>query len=90
VLAALPGTHVRTDVKDPLGRVGTEVSITAALNRPSSNRTSLFWSGATYIIDPTTGRLLSSTIGGPKPGSTVVLESGWTDDRPTPPSAAIR
>jgi hypothetical protein len=90
VLAALPGTHIRTGVKDPLGRVGTEVSITAAPSKPSSNRTSLFWSGATYIIDPATGRLLSSTIGGPKPGSTVVLESGWTDDRPTPPSAAIR
>ncbi|MEV4265782.1 CU044_5270 family protein [Kribbella sp. NPDC049584] len=90
VLAALPGTHVRTKVKDPLGRVGTEVSITAAVNKPGSNRTSLSWSGATYIIDPTTGRLLSSTIGGPKPGSTVVLESGWTDERPTPPSAAIR
>jgi hypothetical protein len=87
VLAALPGTHLRTGVKDPLGRVGTEVSITAAVSKP---RTSVFWSGATYIIDPATGRLLSSTIGGPKPGSTVVLESGWTDEKPTPPSAAIR
>jgi hypothetical protein len=90
VLATLPGTRVRTGVKDPLGRVGTEVSITAALNKPGGDRTSLFWSGATYIIDPATGRLLSSTIGGPKPGSTVVLESGWTDDKPTPPSSAVR
>ncbi|WP_329001798.1 CU044_5270 family protein [Kribbella sp. NBC_00709] len=90
VLAALPGTHVRTGVKDPLGRVGTEVSITTALRKAGSAPTSLFWTGATYIIDPATGRLLSSTIGGPKPGSTVVLESGWTDDRPTPPSTAVR
>lgn len=90
VLAALPGTRIRTGVKDPLGRRGTEVSITAGLIKPGSTRTSMLWSGATYIIDPVTGRLLSSTIGGPKPGSTVVLESGWTDDRPTPPSAAIR
>ncbi|MFI5698127.1 CU044_5270 family protein [Kribbella sp. NPDC051586] len=90
VLAALPGTRVRTGVKDPLGRVGTEVSLVAALSKASGNRTSLFWSGATYIIDPATGRLLSSTLGGPKPGSTVVLESGWTDDKPAPPSATIR
>lgn len=90
VLATLPGTHIRTGAKDPLGREGTEVSITAAVSKPGSTRTTMFSSGATYIIDPSTGRLLSSTIGGPKPGSTVVLESGWTDDKPTPPSTAIR
>ncbi|MFF0342324.1 CU044_5270 family protein [Kribbella sp. NPDC004875] len=90
VLAALPGTHIRTGARDPLGRTGTEVSITAPLTKPGGSRTSLFWSGATYIIDPATGRLLSSSINGPKPGSTVVLESGWTDEHPTPPSAAVR
>jgi hypothetical protein len=89
VLAALPGTHVRTGVKDPIGRVGTEVGITADPNRPGSTRTTLLSSGATYIIDPATGRLLSSTIAGPKPGSTVVLESGWTDEHPKPPSPGI-
>jgi len=88
VLAALPGTRIRTGIKDPIGRTGTEVSITAV--KPSGTRTGLFWSGATYIIDPVTGRLLSSTIRGPKTGSTVVLESGWTDDKPTPPSTAVR
>ncbi|MEV6271309.1 CU044_5270 family protein [Kribbella sp. NPDC051936] len=88
VLAALPGTRIRTGIKDPIGRTGTEVSITAV--KPSGTRTGLFWSGATYIIDPVTGRLLSSTIRGPKTGSTVVLESGWTDDQPTPPSTAVR
>lgn len=88
VLAGLPGTRIRTGIKDPIGRVGTEVSIAAV--KPSATRTSLFWSGATYIIDAATGRLLSSTIRGPKTGSTVVLESGWTDDEPTPPSTAVR
>jgi hypothetical protein len=88
VLAALPGTRIRTGINDPIGRAGTEVSITATA--PSGTRTSLFWNGATYIIDPATGRLLSSTIRGPKPGSTVVLESGWTDENPTPPSTAVR
>jgi hypothetical protein len=90
VLAALPGTRIRTGIKDPIGRTGTEVSITAAPGRPSDTRTSLFWNGATYIIDPATGRLLSSTIRGLKSGSTVVLESGWTDENPTPPSTAVR
>lgn len=90
VLAALPGTHVRPGVEDPIGRVGTEVTITADLSRPGDGRTVLFATGATYIIDAATGRLLSSTISGPKSGSTVVLESGWTDDKPTPPSTAVR
>jgi hypothetical protein len=90
VLAALPGTRIRTGIKDPIGRTGTEVSMTAVPGRPSDTRTSLFWNGATYIIDPATGRLLSSTIRGLKSGSTVVLESGWTDENPTPPSTAVR
>jgi hypothetical protein len=89
VLAALPGTQIRNGVKDPIGRVGTEISLTTDLSKPSSEQTFLFRGGATYIIDPATGRLLSSTVGGPKPGSTVVLESGWTDEKPTPPSATV-
>ena len=83
VLAALPGTRIRTGVKDPIGRTGTEVSIT-------TTRTTMLGMSATYIIDTTTGRLLSSTIRGPKSGSTVVLESGWTDHNPTPPSTHVR
>jgi hypothetical protein len=89
VLAALPGTHIRTGVKDPIGRVGTEITIDVDPKLPSGSKTSLFRSGARYIIDPATGRLLSSTYGG-KPGAIVVLESGWTDQNPTPPSLAIR
>lgn len=88
VLAALPGTHVRTGVKDPIGRTGTEITINVNPKVPSGSRTLLFRGGARYIIDPTTGRLLSSTYG--KPGATVVLESGWTDQNPKPPSPAIR
>jgi hypothetical protein len=89
VLAALPGTQLQAGVKDPIGRIGTEITLTADLSKASGDRTFLFSSGASYIIDPGTGRLLSSSIGGPKPGSTVVLESGWTDQNPTPPSAEI-
>ncbi|MFF0270871.1 CU044_5270 family protein [Kribbella sp. NPDC004536] len=83
VLAALPGTRIRTGVKDPIGRTGIEVSLTQP-------RTTRFAMATTYVIDPTSGRLLSSTVHGLKSGSTVVLESGWTDDRPTPPSTHIR
>ncbi|MEU8221116.1 CU044_5270 family protein [Kribbella sp. NPDC048915] len=90
VLAALPGTQIRPGVKDPIGRVGTEVSILPDPTAPSSDRTTLYSDGATYVIDPVTGRLLSSTIRGVKSGSVVVLESGWTDERPTPPSRSIR
>ena len=57
---------------------------------PSGGKTFLLRSGARYIIDPTTGRLLSSTYAGGKPGATVVLESGWTDQNPKPPSPTIR
>lgn len=90
VLAALPGTHIRTGVRDPIGRIGTEITLTPGAVRPSGDKTILFGAGAAYIIDPATGRLLSSSISGPKTSSTVVLESGWTDEKPTPPSLAIR
>jgi hypothetical protein len=91
VLAAIPGTKIRTGAQDPLGRAGTEITITPDRSRPSSNRSMLFGGGTTYIIDPATGRLLSSTLGSVKVhASVVVLESGWTDDRPTPPSPVVR
>ncbi|MEV5961965.1 CU044_5270 family protein [Kribbella sp. NPDC051952] len=90
VLATLPGTRIRTGVKDPIGRVGTEVTITADLSKASGGKTFLFGRGASFIIDAATGRLLSSHLGGPKNSSTIVLESGWTDDKPTPPSRAVR
>ncbi|MEU4395578.1 hypothetical protein [Kribbella sp. NPDC023855] len=43
-----------------------------------------------YIVDPSTGRLLSSEQDGLKSGASVVLESGWTDENPQPPSRTIR
>jgi len=89
VLAALPGTHFRTGVKDPIGRIGTEITIEADPNLPSGGRTFMLRSGASFIIDPTTGRLLSTSYDR-KPGAIVILESGWTDQNPTPPSPAIR
>jgi hypothetical protein len=90
VLAALPGTEIRTGVEDPIGRVGTEITIDVDPRMPSGGKTLLFRSGARYIIDPATGRLLSSSYGGGKPGTIVVLESGWTDENPSPPSPVIR
>jgi hypothetical protein len=90
VLAALPGTRIRTGVKDPLGRVGTQITLTTSVGKPGARKTSLFSSGTSYIIDSQTGRLLSQTLKGGKSGSTIVLESGWTDERPTPPSTALR
>jgi len=90
VLASLPGTRIRTDVQDPIGRTGTEITIDVEKGQPSGSPTITARGSTAYIIDTTTGRLLSSTIEGPKRGSTVVLESGWTDDTPRPPSAAVR
>jgi hypothetical protein len=90
VLAALPGTRIRTGVKDPIGRVGTEITIDLPKAIPSGSATTLARGRSAYIIDTTTGRLLSSTIEGLKGGSTVVLESGWTDQNPKPPSPAVR
>ena len=90
VLAALPGTRIRTGVKDPIGRVGTEITIDLPKAIPSESATTLARGRSAYIIDTTTGRLLSSTIEGLKGGSTVVLESGWTDRNPKPPSPVVR
>ncbi|TCO44552.1 hypothetical protein EV646_110266 [Kribbella antiqua] len=90
VLAALPDTKVRADVKDPIGRTGTEISIDVDLSRPGANATIYRFGDAKFIIDPATGRLLSSVVSGPKPLTTVVLESGWTDETPTAPAPAIR
>ncbi|MGW1340019.1 CU044_5270 family protein [Kribbella sp. NPDC002412] len=90
VLATLPDTRVRTGVKDPIGRTGTEITFTPDPSMPSAGKTLLHRGGATYIIDPDTGRLLSSSYRGPKPGATVVLESGWTDEKPKPPARTLR
>ncbi len=97
VLSELPGTTLKENVKDPLGRVGTQISmplIWKSRGEPSAPPTVAFSGGdnSSFIIDPQTGRLLSSAFGlrGKGTGVTVVLESGWTDERPTPPSKKTR
>jgi hypothetical protein len=91
VLSMLPGVRIKENVKDPIGRTGTQISMDwTKPGQPSDGPTRL-WDGKTnYIVDPSTGRLLSSEYDGLKSGASVVLESGWTDHRPTPPSPAIR
>jgi hypothetical protein len=97
VLSELPGTTLKQNVKDPLGRVGTQISmplIWKDRGKPGATPTVAFSGseGSSFIIDPQTGRLLSSAFGlrGKGTGVTVVLESGWTDERPTPPSKKTR
>jgi hypothetical protein len=91
VLSMLPGVRIKENVKDPIGRTGTQISMDwTKPGQPSDGPTRL-WDGKTnYIVDPSTGRLLSSEYDGLKSGASVVLESGWTDEKPTPPSPAIR
>jgi hypothetical protein len=89
VLADLPGTVLREGVKDPIGRTGTEISF-EIVRRTSQGRWSDTFTNR-LIIDPATGRLLSSQLRSPlKSGGTVVLEAGWTDEEPTAPAAAVR
>ncbi|GAA0924522.1 hypothetical protein GCM10009554_03330 [Kribbella koreensis] len=91
VLSMLPGVRIKENVKDPIGRTGTQISMDwTKPGRPSNGMTRL-WDGKTdFIVDPATGRLLSQEYDGFKGGAIVVLESGWTDEKPTPPSPAIR
>jgi hypothetical protein len=95
VLSELPGTTLKENVKDPIGRPGTQITMTVNLKgeNPSAPPTAALGGGpgSSFIIDPVTGRLLSSEFSmGRKGGTTVVLESGWTDERPTPPSKKTR
>ncbi|TDU82265.1 hypothetical protein EV138_7154 [Kribbella voronezhensis] len=93
VLSELPGTTLQEHVKDPIGRVGTKITMNLPWiekgGNPSAPPTLAMGStGSSFIIDPATGRLLSSEFKSARKGTgiTVVLESGWTDERPTPPS----
>ncbi|MEV6281205.1 CU044_5270 family protein [Kribbella sp. NPDC051770] len=92
VLSMLPGAELEQGVKDPIGRTGTAFSYDWSQlgGKPGARPTTLYGGSARYVVDTTTGRLLSSESTGPKTGASVVLESGWTDERPTPPSKAIR
>jgi hypothetical protein len=92
VLSELPGARITEHVKDPIGRPGTEISFDWKIDRgtPRAHKTALYNGRTRYVVDPSTGRLLSSESFGAKPGASVVLESGWTDESPRPPSPAIR
>lgn len=96
VLSMLPGTEYELNVKDPIGRTGTAFTYDWSRvgaepgTRPGGKPTLLNDGRTRYVVDTTTGRLLSSESIGLKAGASVVLESGWTDDRPTPPSRAVR
>ncbi|GAB2607248.1 CU044_5270 family protein [Kribbella endophytica] len=92
VLSMLPGTKFEVNVKDPIGRTGTAFSYEWAGRggKPGAEPTMINDGRTRYVVDTTTGRLLSSESIGLKAGASVVLESGWTDDRPTPPSKAVR
>jgi hypothetical protein len=92
VLSMLPGTEFELNVKDPIGRVGTAFTYDWAGRggRPSGEPTMLNDGRTRYVVDKTTGRLLSSESIGLKAGASVILESGWTDEKPTPPTPTIR
>lgn len=80
LLAGLPGAVVERGVKDPMGRTGTAVTFTLDRDKRSVR----------LIIEPSTGKLLSSRRWGFKAGSRTVLTTGWTDQRPRIPAATIR
>ncbi|MGC4938783.1 CU044_5270 family protein [Kribbella sp. DT2] len=75
LLSGLPGAEVEENVPDTLGRKGTAVTFAFPALR----------STVRLLIEPRTGKLLSSEHLGGKIGRTVVLASGWTDDQPTAP-----
>jgi hypothetical protein len=92
VMSELPGAVLRENVLDPIGRTGTEITYTWTPPRaePTARPTMFADLGMRFIVDNTSGRLLSSEAIGVKKGASVVLESGWTDESPSPPSPTIR
>ncbi|QNE17782.1 hypothetical protein F1D05_07500 [Kribbella qitaiheensis] len=97
VLSELPGTTLKENAKDPIGRVGTQIKIDLPWTDSGKPSAPPAFGGAgspgsSFIIDPRTGRLLSSEFNSGRKGIgiTVVLESGWTDEYPKPPSKKTR
>ncbi|NIK56166.1 CU044_5270 family protein [Kribbella shirazensis] len=80
LLAGLPGATVRQNVTDLSGRTGTAV----AFSFPEYSL------NLRLIVDPKTGKLLSSSYTGGKNGDSTVLLSGWTDDTPKAPPASMK
>ncbi|MER5646291.1 CU044_5270 family protein [Streptosporangium sp. NPDC002524] len=79
-LATLPLVRVEGPATDSRGRPGVAVTFPIQEGQPTKGR---------LVIDPETSKVLAfDVIGMPMKGdrSEVVLESGWTDTRPSPPS----
>ncbi|MEV4186589.1 CU044_5270 family protein [Streptosporangium canum] len=73
-LATMPAVRVEGPTTDPRGRPG--VAVTFLLQGGQTPRTRL-------IIDPDTSKVLATAV---NDVVDVVLESGWTDTKPSPPS----
>jgi hypothetical protein len=82
LLAGLPGAEIQRNVADLQGRRGT--AVTFSFPGP------LVTDHIQLIIDPVTGKLLSTGHSGGKNGGDVVLASGWTNEKPGVPAAKIR
>lgn len=87
-LAELPNVRYLGTATDERGRKGAAFSFTV---RTSPAVPVPIPVQRTLIIDVASSRVLSSTDTGGGPGAVgdeveVVLEAGWTDDRPTPPA----
>ncbi|MEU7002624.1 hypothetical protein [Nonomuraea sp. NPDC046570] len=79
-LATLPAVRVEGRTTDPQGRPGVAVTFPIQEGQPTQGR---------LIIDPDTSKVLTFEVTGmPQKGDrvNVVLESGWTDTKPSPPS----
>lgn len=79
-LATLPGVRVEGRTTDPQGRPGVSVTFPIQEGRPTQGR---------MIIDPGTSKVLTFDVTGMPQKSdraTMVLESGWTDTKPSPPA----
>lgn len=80
LLAELKGAKVTPNVSDVVGRKGTAVEFAFPAYQLNLR----------LIIDPASGKLLSSGRTGGKNGDTTVLLSGWTDETPQVPPASVK
>jgi hypothetical protein len=87
LIADLGGVKSSGPVTDPVGRKGTGITLV--------NRTGTASDTIELVIDPANGTLLSSRHTGAEGGRklkqsyVVVLSTGWTDAKPTIPSADV-
>ncbi|MEV4116343.1 CU044_5270 family protein [Nonomuraea sp. NPDC049695] len=80
-LADLPTVTVEEDAKDPRGRAGVAVTFPIQHDKPTRGR---------LIVDPSTSMVLSYEVthtSGMGQKTEVVLAAGWTDTKPSPPTA---